>query len=246
MSTINTSNDMSSLFQNLTGSSSNSNSALDLTDYYAIKNGSYGKLMKAYYKNKDSEKKTENSDDSKDSKQSLTLMKTGADSLRKSVTTLMDESLWEKKKIKKKDEKTGEETEVFDYDWDAITKAVKTFVDDYNNVIGKAANSDTKGILRGASRMTSTSSEMSKLLNQVGIKIGSDNKLSVDEEKLKSASIGTMKTLFTGMHSFADKMLQKATAIGRAAAGNDSTYTSNATYSDTLSKLVAGKVDEEI
>lgn len=27
-----------------------------------------------------------------------------------------------KKKIKKKDEKTGEETEVEDYDWDAITK----------------------------------------------------------------------------------------------------------------------------
>lgn len=243
MSTINTSNDMSSLFQNLTGSNSTSNSGLDLTDYYAIKNGSYGKLMKAYYKNQDSEKKTESSGDSK---QSLTMMKAGTDSLQKSVTTLMDESLWEKKKIKKKDEKTGEETEVFDYDWDAITKAVKTFVDDYNNVIGKAADSDTKGVLQGASRMTSISGEMSKLLNQVGIKIGSDNKLSVDEEKLKSASIGTMKTLFTGMHSFADKMMQKATVIGRAAAGNDSTYTSNATYSDTLSKLVAGKVDEEI
>ncbi|MDE6433266.1 MAG: flagellar filament capping protein FliD [Lachnospiraceae bacterium] len=243
MSTINTSNDMSSLFQNLTGSNSTSNSGLDLTDYYAIKNGSYGKLMKAYYKNQDSEKKTESSGDSK---QSLTLMKAGTDSLQKSVTTLMDESLWEKKKIKKKDEETGEEKEVFDYDWDSITKAVKTFVDDYNNVIGKAGDSDTKGVLRGASRMTSITGEMSKLLNQVGIKIGSDNKLSVDEEKLKSASIGTMKTLFTGMHSFADKIMQKATAIGRAAAGNDSTYTSNATYSDTLSKLVAGKVDEEI
>lgn len=240
MSTINTSNDMSSLFQNTT----TSNSGLGLTDYYAIKNGSYGKLLKAYYKNQDSEKtKTENSGDSK---QSLTLMKAGTDSLQKSVSALMDESLWEKKKIKKKDEETGKETEVFDYDWDAITKAVKTFVDDYNNVIGKAADSDTKGILRGASRMTGISDEMSKLLNQVGIKIGSDNKLSVDEEKLKSASIGTMKTLFTGMHSFADKIMQKATAIGRAAAGNDATYTNNATYSDTLSKLVAGKVDEEI
>ena len=40
-----------------------------------------------------------------------TLMKTSADSLKKSADALNDASLWEKKKIKKKDEKTGEETE---------------------------------------------------------------------------------------------------------------------------------------
>ena len=35
-------------------------------------------------------------------------MKTSADSLKKSADALNDASLWEKKKIKKKDEKTGE------------------------------------------------------------------------------------------------------------------------------------------
>lgn len=244
MSTINSSNDVSSLFSNLTSSSnSNSGTGLDLTDYYAIKNGSYGKLMKAYYKNQDTEKAAK---EQGDTKQELKLMKSGAESLQKSAAALMDESLWEKKVIKKKDEKTGEETEVKDYDWEAITKAVKTFVEDYNNVIGKAADSDTKDVLRNAARMTSTTGEMEKLLGQVGIKIDKDNKLSVDEEKLKSASIGTMKTLFTGMHSFADKMVQKASAINRATSGSNSTYTNNATYSDTLSKLVSGKVDEEV
>ena len=59
-----------------------------------------------------------------DTSQKLTLMKTSADSLKKSADALNDSSLWEKKKIKKKDEKTGEETEVEDYDWDKITKAV--------------------------------------------------------------------------------------------------------------------------
>ncbi len=49
-------------------------------------------------------------------------------------------SLYEKKKLKKKDEETGEEIEVEDYDWDAITKAVKTFVDDYNSVVEQAGN----------------------------------------------------------------------------------------------------------
>ena len=243
MSTINSSNDVSSLFSNLT-SSSNSATGLDLTDYYAIKNGSYGKLMKSYYKNQDAEKAAKEKPG--DTKQELKLMKSGAESLQKSAAALMEDSLWEKKIIKKKDEKTGEETEVEDYDWEAITKAVKTFVEDYNNVIGKAADSNTKDVLRNAARMTSVTGEMEKLLGQVGIKIDKDNKLSVDEEKLKSASIGTMKTLFTGMHSFADKMVQKASAINRATSGSNATYTNNATYSDTLSKLVSGKVDEEV
>ena len=44
--------------------------------------------------------------------QKLTLMKTSADSLKKSADALNDSSLWEKKKIKKKDEKTGEEIAV--------------------------------------------------------------------------------------------------------------------------------------
>lgn len=76
--------------------------------------------------------------------QKLTLMKTSADSLKKSADALNDSSLWEKKKIKKKDEKTGEEIEVEDYDWDKITKAVKSFVEDYNDVVKEAGESNTK------------------------------------------------------------------------------------------------------
>jgi hypothetical protein len=232
------STDYSSLFSSLSSSST----GLDLTDYAAIKNGSYGKLMKAYYKNQEASKTSE----SGDSKQTLTLMKSNAEALQNSAAALMDESLWEKKLVKKTDETTGEVTEEEDYDWDAITKAVKNFVSDYNTVIGKAADSDTRDILRSAARMTSVSSEMSTLLNQVGITIGSENKLEVDEDKLKSASVGTLKTLFTGSHSYADKMSQKSAAIVRATSGTSNTYTVNATYSSTLSTLVSGKIDEEV
>lgn len=246
MSTINSNytgtSDISSLFSGMTSSSKQS-SGLDLTDYAAIKNGSYGKLMKAYYRNKDSEKEAVNSNG--DTKKESLLMKSNSDALQNSVKALMEDSLWEKKTITKKDEKTGEITETKDYDWDAITKAVKSFVEDYNSTIEKAAKSNSKGVLSNAARMTSAATEMSKLLGEVGIKIGKENKLEVDEDKLKSASVGTLKTLFTGMHSFADKVLQKSTAISRAAAGSDKTYTNNATYSDTLSKLVSGTVDEE-
>lgn len=219
-------------------------SGLDLTDYAAIRNGSYKKLMKAYYKNQE-EEKTSTTSKTQDTKQSLTAMRDKADSLKKSTAALMDSSLWEKKKIKKKDEKTGEETEVEDYDWEAITKAVKSFVSDYNDVIEAAGKSDTRIILRNAVRMTSTTQQLSGLLEEVGISIGKDNKLAVDEEKLKEARVTTLKTLFTGAHSFGDKVAQKANSISKATVQSKSTYTRNGSYSDTLSKLVSGKVDEE-
>lgn len=216
-------------------------SGLDLTDYAAIRNGSYKKLMKAYYKNQEADKSSK----TEDTKQSLTAMKDKADSLKKSTAALMESSLWEKKKIKKKDEKTGEETEVEDYDWEAITKAVKAFVSDYNDVIEAAGKSDTRMILRNAVRMTSMTEQLSGLLEEVGISIGKDNKLTVDEEKLKEARVTTLKTLFTGSHSFGDKVAQKANSISKVTVQNKNTYTRNGSYSDTLSRLVSGKVDEE-
>ena len=131
--------DFSALFSGTSDSSSVGNTNM-LSDYAAIKNGSYRKLMKAYYAKQDAEKLSGKGDTS----QKLTLMKTSADSLKKSADALNDSSLWEKKKIKKKDEKTGEEIEVEDYDWDKITKAVKSFVEDYNDVVKEAGESNTK------------------------------------------------------------------------------------------------------
>ena len=131
--------DFSALFSGTSDSSSVGNTNM-LSDYAAIKNGSYGKLMKAYYAKQDAEKLSGKGDTS----QKLTLMKTSADSLKKSADALNDSSLWEKKKIKKKDEKTGEEIAVEDYDWDKITKAVKSFVEDYNDVVKEAGESNTK------------------------------------------------------------------------------------------------------
>lgn len=87
--------------------------------------------MKAYYAQQDADK----ANSGIDSVQKATNMKSGADVLKKSAQALNSDTLWAKKKIKKKDEKTGEETEVEDYDWNAITKAVKSFVENYNDVI---------------------------------------------------------------------------------------------------------------
>ena len=169
-----------------------------------------------------------------------------ADSLKKSADALNDSSLWGKKKIKKKDEKTGKEIEVEDYDWDKITKAVKSFVEDYNDVVKEAGESNTKDVLRNASWMTGMTDKNSNMLAKIGITIGKGNKLELDEDALKQADISSLKTVFTGYNSFVSKISQKATGISNAANRASATYTNNGTYSKTDSLLTSSKIDEEV
>lgn len=229
-------------FSSLLGSTASSSDNL-LSDYASIKNGSYGKLMKSYYKQQDAEKASALGDN----KQKLVLIRSNADSLKKSADALNKDSLWEKKKITKTDEATGEKTEVEDYDWKAITKAVKSFIDDYNSVIEKTGDSETKGILRNAAWMTGMTDKAQNLLSKVGIKIGKGNKLELDEEALQSADITTLKSVFKGYGSFEDRVSQKADSISSAAArAKTATYTSSGSYSDTLSKMLSSTIDEKV
>ncbi len=255
-SRYNTNMDYSSLFGGGAPYIDNGMSDINVSDYAMIKNGSYGKLMKSYYAKQDADKLSQFGDSSK----TLMLMRSGADSLKKSVDALGDASLYEKKKFTRKDEETGEETEVWDYDWDAITKAVKTFVDDYNFVVEQAGNSETKNVLRNAAWMTGTTGKNGNLLSKLGITIGKGNKLKFDEEDLKKKTvlgktgieldnISTLKTMFTGYASFGDQISQKASAISNAAArtkGVDKTYNKKGTYSNTVSNLFESTIDEKV
>ena len=221
-SKYNTNADYSYLFNSIQPETTDS--TFNLSNYAAIKNGSYGKLLKAYYAKQDAEKASFGGD----SMQKSALMKSSADDLRKSADALNNNELWENN------------------DPDAITKAVKSFVEDYNSVIEHAGNSNSKSVLKNAVWMTGMTEANERLLSKVGITVGKDNKLELDEEALKKADMGTLTTLFTGHNSFTDKVSTKANSISNAAAGSIGTYKSNGTYNNALSELVSGKVDEEV
>lgn len=229
-------------FSSLLGGTTNSSGNL-LGDYASIKNGSYGKLMKAYYAKQDEEKALS----SGDSTQKLTLLRSSADSLKKSAETLNRDDLWEKKKFTKTDEETGEKTEVEDYDWKAITKAVKSFIEDYNSVIELAGDSETQSVLRNTSWMVNMTDKAQNLLSKAGINIGKGNKLELDEEAFQKADIVALKSLFKGYGSYADRISQKAGNISNAATRTKgTTYTKKGEYSDMLSRLVSSKIDEKV
>lgn len=239
-SKYNTKADYSYLFGGMQAPSAGS--TFSLSDYAAIKNGSYGKLLKAYYAQQDAQKAASVGD----SVQKSTLMKTGADALKKSAEILNNGGLWEKKVIKKRDEQMGKEVEVEEYDWNAITKAVKSFVEDYNDVVEQSGDANAKDVLRNAVWLTGMVESNEKMLSKIGISVSKGNKMELDEEALKKADISSLKTLFTGHNSLADKVAMKAKNISNAAARTSGTYKSNGKYNNTLSELVSKKVDEEV
>lgn len=206
-------------------SGSTSSSASMLSDYYSITNGSYYKLVKAYYA-KNAAKET--TDDSK----KLSIAKSDAEALKKSAQTLMNtDSSSVFKKVTTTDEKTGKVST--GYDKDKIYKSVKSFVDDYNAYIDSTANMDSSSVLQKSLWLVNSTKEYGDSLESMGVTIGSNNKLSIDETKFKAADMTNVKAMFNGSNSFAAKAYQKAagsisTIVNEAKEA--ATYNSNAGY----------------
>ena len=178
-----------------------------MSDYASIKNGSYYKLLKAYYAKPTEKDKETSPQDQK--------IASDSNSLKKNASALTD-----------MDFSTASE--------DQIVSAVKKFVDSYNDVISSCSDDEStnKDVLRNCLWMTNTTSHAEKLLSSVGITVNKDNTLALDEDTLKSASKSTLDTLFHGNLSYASKIAVKGSSIFSAASGTNKgcTYTGTGTF----------------
>lgn len=238
------SNSISILLSSLPGSSQKQSasssllSSIKLTDYTAIRTGSFGKLMKAYYAKVESEL-DEDSDSSKDrlsnlstslsgdSSRTLTRIKENTSHLNDTAKELYDNrtnSVFSKKDASGK------------LDTDAIFKKVSTFVTDYNDVIAATGKAETDSIVNAASSMANVSNRNSSALSDVGISINKKNfTLSIDEEKFKAADMEKVKALFHGTGSYAYEVATKSAMVQHHAnveANRSNTYTGSGNYSN--------------
>ena len=201
------SNSINTLFSSLPSRNSgffgtgNATSSNMLSDYYSIKNGSYGKLMKAYYSSESEEiskiaskasnnvtnKKSDVSSEAKTANE----VKSAANSLKDSANALIDSKLYEKVSSTDKD---GNAIETVDMD--KLYSAVNDFVDSYNKMIDKGADSDSRTVLSNVSSMTDYSRFNSKMLSKIGISIDTDNSLKLDEETFRNANVNDVRSLF--------------------------------------------------
>lgn len=221
------------------GSSTSSADGVDLTSYMSIKNGSYRRLLKNYYSSQKAEAKSAVGDTGA----TLTKIRSAADNLQKKSDALSSDKLWAT--TESVDEGTGKVTETLTNP-EALVKAVKEFADAYNKTIDAAAGSETKAVLRSGGWMDNMSRKNGRLLNEVGITIGSDGKLLVDEEELKKANVITLKSLFKGVDSYASKVSAKAAAISNSAARTESTYDSGGNWNNNMSTIAKSQIDSVI
>lgn len=239
--------DYSYLFSNLSKNSNSSMANLSfLSDYAAIKNGSYGKLMKAYYSENasDSVSKLASSSNSvtatEASKKNLVKVQTTTDALKESADKLLEtgsKSLFAKKEITTKDE-NGVETTTESYDVEAIYSAVNNFVDDYNAVISAADGSDNDRVISKAASMAGYTAGNINTLNKLGITMSDDGTLSIDKDTFLKADMGTAKAMFNGTGSYGYRISAQASLINFTAeneSSKSSIYNFNGTVSDIYS-----------
>lgn len=211
-----------------------SDNSFSLGDYSMIKSGVYKKLLTEYYKTEnDNSSDKESSVKPSDNKASAKLVevKNDAKSLNDAAKKLSSRSLYRTKGV----ETDGE----LKYDRESIEKAVKGYVSAYNEYIDSSAKSDSTSILSKTLSMVKTTANNSKLLKEAGITIGADNKLSVDNETLRSADISTLKSLFTGSGSYIDTIAGKASESYRMAnsMAYNNTHASSYTYKGSYSYM---------
>ena len=248
--------DYSMLFSSLPTRSNNvtnsifggtSGTSFSLSDYALIKTGSYGKLMKAYYSqgddssNKNSAVSKLVSGSSTDQATTITALKSSSEKLSKAaqeLTATGKDSLFVEKDITTKDE-NGVESTTKGYDKDTIYKKVSEFVDSYNSVLSAAGKSDNSKVLSTGANMTTMTAANEDMLAKVGITIGDDNKLSIDEKAFKEADMSSVKTMFNGVTSFAYDVQTKASFINmyakEDAAKTSGIYAQNALYNNSYS-----------
>ena len=202
---------MSNYFSDLFGlgnsssSSSNDPFGINLTDYASIKNGSYRKLLAANYAKTQEEEGTSSSTSGvKDSKQTLTSISDAASDLQKSISTVS--SLF-------KTEKDENGRTVVNYDEDKMYKALKDFVNNYNSLLDEAEKAESTSLLRTATSLVSFTKANEKALESVGISVGSDNKLSINEDKFKEASKSSVQSLFQSTGGYAYQVDAKASNL---------------------------------
>jgi len=216
-----------------------------LSDYSSINNGSYYKLMRSYYGGSSAAGSLVDS-----SKTSTTVaadkinaisVRDEATKLRDSATKLLEngsKSLFEKSTVK---DAEGNETQA--YDMDSIYKSVSSFVKDYNSLIVSAGDSSNHSVLSSATLMTGNTKANVSLLSSVGIKVNSDNTLSLDEDEFKAADGSSVKSLFNGTGSYGYGVTSKASqiynqSVSQLAQYNGNLYSStgnyNYNYTDSL------------
>lgn len=242
----NTGPDYSYLFQGLSSSGGSLGNLNFLSDYASLKNGSYSKLMKAYYGTGQSTSTGASSDRksrgsnvvdkiieekmhpkvSKEVQKANKDLSAGLSSLNSAVSTLRNDNTYT-------DTKDGKSAS------DKVASAMKDFVTNYNNVVSTSKDSTLTSKTSYVANMMSSTAANADKLSEIGVTINANGTLTLSEGKLKEADISKVQELFSSDNilSYGSVVSSRLQFAGAASGtgGIDLTGTDNKTTSSASS-----------
>lgn len=233
---INAKTDYSYLFSSLNNSQNKSGSSTDLfninlSDYASIKNGSYGKLLKAYYaEGIDTSSKATSSvgkgsvnDKTEEAKkQTLGEIKKEADELTASAAGLMER---------------GSKSVFKNNDMEKVYESVDRLVKDYNALVEKTEDVKSSNVIKAANKLSDVMEGYEEQLKDLGITMNEDKQLTIDKKTFLSADIEKAKDLFNGQSSLSYLVSMRASSVSNTAHSESnatSLYTSNGNYASSM------------
>lgn len=241
---LNVKTDYSYLFSSLNSSTSSNNgyafSGINLSDYASIKNGSYGKLLKAYYAETDSSASDINSSvkntaskysykEEEAKKQNLNDVQSAAKEVGNSAAALMER---------------GSKSVFKNKDMEEVYTAVADFAKDYNALLDKVEDSKSDKVTKAAEKLADVMEGYEDKLKEMGITIGEDQKLTVNKKTFMKADFEKVKDLWNGSNSLSYLASTRATSLSNTAyseSNSSSLYTANGTYaSQAVGSVING------
>ena len=238
--------DYTTLFSSLSSGSSSKDYVSSLSnmvsDYNSIKNGSYGKVVSAYYAKVAGAKSSASSSSAASTSTSTAAAKAyasvakDAQNLQSSVETLSSDSLYKKKNLTTT-ASDGTKTTSYGYDTDSIFKAVSDFADKYNSLLASGSSSTGTNIATRTSYLSTITNMNENALKEAGItKDSQTGKLSVNETAFKKADVAAIQKLFGSDSGYAYQISSASSLVESAAnnavsASSEKTYTASGAYS---------------
>lgn len=223
----------SSLFSNVSAGGSSFTSLLG--EYNQIRNGTYGRLLKAYYKkyNADGTTKSSSTDTTKntnkvktssdtvDTAKNLNTVADAATSLQTAATKLAavktgTSSLYAKKTIVDTNE-DGTTSTRSDYDYDTLVKSVQSFVSAYNETLDSVGKVASSSVQQKTKWLTQLTNQYKDELAGVGITVDKDGRMALNEETFRGKDMTELQDFFEGTDSVVGKLARKASSLAGAA-----------------------------
>lgn len=206
-----------------------------LGEYNQIRSGSYGKLLKAYYKKynadgtaksstTDSNKttnKVKTSSDTVDTAKELNAVKDSATTLQNAAMKLAavkegSSSLYAKKTFVDTNE-DGSTTTRTDYDYDTLTKSVQSFVSAYNDTLESLGTIEAASVQQKTQWMTQVTNQNKDAFSAVGITVDKDGRMTLDEKAFREKDMTELQDFFEGTNSVLGQLARQASNLAGAA-----------------------------